>query len=209
MRLHSLLIVGSSILVVAGCRDRTPDSSALSNDLKRDLAAAASTDRLQLANSAGDYQRARFVSEIEQTNRSTPSREVTRPRPVVRKTTGQTPEATHSPTEEVANQVVANESPDPQPAAQAPASDEPRIPIVAPRPVAAPVEAQGPAVGGGGGRGAGAPPDIGEVIGVIMRGGRVDDDHCVPRRRGGGRGFPFPRVLQSRTGLRPIPPLSR
>jgi hypothetical protein len=196
MRLHSLVLVGSSVLLVAACRDRAPDSTALDSDLKRDLDAAASADRLQLANSGNDYQRARFVSEIEQSSRSSPSKELPRPRPVVHARVGQTPEQNQTQSAEAANQVLAPESPTQQPAAQAPAADEPRLPSVAPRPAAAPVEAAGAGAGARGARDGGAPPEIGEVIGVIMRGGRVGDDHCVPRRRPGGRGFPFPRMLR-------------
>jgi len=205
MRLHSLLLVGSSVVLAAACRDRAPASTALNSDLKRDLEAAASTDGLQLANSAGGYQRAQFVSAIEQTNQSSPSQAVPRPRPVVHAKAGVTPQEEKSPDEQVANQVVAPETPTPQPEAQAPAADEPRIPTVAPRPVAAPVDAEGTTVrgNGGGSRGAGAPPDIGEVIGVIMRGGRVGDDHCVPHRRPGSRGFPFPRMLDIAPRLHP------
>lgn len=206
MRLHSLLAVGSSILLFAACRDGAPEPSVLNNDLKRDLDAAASSERLQLANAAGDYQRARFVSPIEQTNRTVPSKQIQRPRPVVHASVGQTPEETPTPTESAANEVLVTESPSPEPAEETPASDEPRVPTVAPRPVAAPVDAQGPTEGARGGRGADAPPDIGTVVGVIMRGGRSGgDDHCVPRRRPGGRGFPgIPRILQNTTGLRPV-----
>ena len=202
MRLHSLVIVGSSILLLAACRDRAPESTALSSDLKRDLDAAASADPLQLANSASSYQRARFVSEIEQTNRSSPLKELPRPRPVARARAGQLPEQQRTPTEEVANQVLVSDAPTPQPEAQAVASDEPRLPTVAPRPVAASVESDGAGRGTRGGRDGGAPPEIGEVIGVIMRGGGMGDDHCAPRRRPGGRGFPFPRVLQLATTRR-------
>lgn len=203
MRLHTLLLVGSSVVLAAACRDRAPASTALNSDLKRDLEAAASTDGLQLANSAGSYQRAQFVSAIEQTNQSSPSKALPRPRPVVHAKAGVTPQEQKSPDQQIASEVAAPESPSPQPEAQAPAADEPRVPTVAPRPVAAPVEGEGSAVGGGGGRGAGAPPDIGEVIGVIMRGGRVGDDHCVPHRRPGGRGFPFPRMLETAPRLHP------
>jgi hypothetical protein len=53
-----------------------------------------------------------------------------------------------------------------------------------------------PAAGGGsrGATGTASGPDMGGIIGVIIRGGGVGDDHCVPRGRprGGGR---FPRGI--------------
>jgi hypothetical protein len=39
-------------------------------------------------------------------------------------------------------------------------------------------------------------PDLGTIIGVIIRGGAAGDDHCIPRRgprtRPRGNGFPLP-----------------
>jgi hypothetical protein len=209
MRLNTLVMLGSSIALAAACTDRAGESTALSSDLKRDLDAAASTEGLQLANAGSDYQRASFVSEIEQVRRAAPAPKAPRPRPIPRSSTGDSPEQERTPVEQDANAVVAPETPTPAPAEASPAADEPRLPTVAPRPVPASVEGAGPSPGDRGGRDAGPPPEIGQVIGVIMRGGRVGDDHCAPRRRPGGRGFPFPLPLQHAPTLRLIAEVTR
>ena len=70
-------------------------------------------------------------------------------------------------------------------------SEAPRVPSVAPRPAPLPVEV----VTGHGsvGRGRDEGPDLGTVIGVVLRGGRVDPGHCPPRRRPGGIPIRIPR----------------
>ncbi|HSA56536.1 MAG TPA: hypothetical protein VLE53_12585, partial [Gemmatimonadaceae bacterium] len=84
-------------------------------------------------------------------------------------------------------------------------AEAPRVPIVAPRPAPLPVEVPSSSGSGavGGGRTAG--PDWGDVVGVVIRGGRVDPGHCPPRRRPGRigiSGIPIPH--QYAPALRPI-----
>lgn len=123
-----------------------------------------------LANSTQSYQPVRFVSEIEQVRAPRP---VKRPEPdvVVRQGQDSVPvEATPVPS--VAMEEVA-------PAVHVDSTTEnvgpPRVPSVIPR--EAPLPA---AVGGGSGdwRSPDPGPDMGTVIGVVLRGGRVDPGHC-------------------------------
>ncbi|MBV6521551.1 MAG: hypothetical protein MNPFHGCM_01690 [Gemmatimonadaceae bacterium] len=209
MRIRSYMLMGSLSLLSLACQERTPATTALTDDLKRDLDVAASDEGIQLASKLGDFRRQQFVSEIEQSDRPEPKRNVQRPRPIVQARVGTSVENASTPNDPASQEVMAPNPPEPQSAAEVPVADDvPRIPVVAPRPAAAPVEAQGPLADGPGGRTAGV-PEIGDVIGVIMRGGRSGDDHCIPTRRPGGRGFPFPRILDPARGNVPIVRLNR
>lgn len=193
MRTRSLIGLTTLVLSAAACQGGSRSPATLPEDLKRDLQAASSADGLQLANATGGYQRTRFVSEIERSNLSAPTSQIPRPRPMPKTHAGLTQATTTSPAPEAVQQAETQSDPQPEPVTQAPASDEPRVPVVAPRPAPVPVEVGVSGEGARGGRDNG-PPDIGDVIGVIFRGGgRVGDDHCVPHRRP-GRGFPFPQL---------------
>ncbi len=193
MRLQSWIGLITVSLGAAACQGGGRSSASVSDDLKRDLEAASSDQGLQLANASQGFERARVVSDIEQSNHSAPTTQLPRPKPVPRKRSGALESTNQSPSPEP--QVAeAPQNPQPEATEQAPAADEPRVPSVAPRPAPVPVEVAG-ASNGGRGRVGDGPPEIGEVIGVIFRGGGrggIDDDHCVPRRRPGARGFPFP-----------------
>ena len=139
---------------------------------------AAATDAIaqararaeDLANSNQNYQPVRFVSDIEKVRVPKPVR---RPEPdtVVRE--GQD----LVPAEPVVAPSVATQ-------AEAPVADvdsttdmasAPRVPSIVPRDAPTPA-----AVGGssGGWRGTDPGPDQGTIIGVVLRGGRVDPGHC-------------------------------
>lgn len=196
MRVQTILGLVAVSLGAVACQRGSSKSAALPDDLKRDLQAAGSDQGLQLASSAKGYVPAQVVSDIEQTNLSAPSQQVRKPKLTPHQRTGEVPaEARRTTSEPQPQQSETAPSPQPQAEQQAPAADEPRVPSVAPRPAPVPVEVGTADVGRG--RDGGGPPEIGDVIGVIFRGGGrggVDDDHCVPRRRPGGigRGFPFP-----------------
>ena len=137
------------------------DSSAL---------AEAKARAQDLANSNQSYQPVRFVSAIEQVR---PPRPVRKPQPdvVVREGTDSIPvEPVPLPatSPEEGLPAVQNESP-------VDASAAPRVPSIVPR--EAPLPA---AVGSRSGdwRGNDPGPDMGTVIGVVLRGGRVDPGHC-------------------------------
>lgn len=127
-----------------------------------------------LANSTQNYQPVRFVSAIEQVRVPKP---VTRIKPDTVVVEGK--EALH--VEAVPVPIVAPEAE--LPAVQVDSTtesvSEPRVPSIIPRDAPEPA-----AVGGAGGewRGRDPGPDQGNVIGVVLRGGRVDPGHC-PRHR--------------------------
>ncbi|MEP7382152.1 MAG: hypothetical protein ABI910_10730 [Gemmatimonadota bacterium] len=200
MRTSLVHILVPLAMVAAACGGGTSQTAQLSDDLKQDLA-AASAPKLELASGAGDYKPMRFVSELEQTNASTPMARASSPRPV------RQPAPTPSPQQES----PAEAPPAVQEQAQVavtPPQGEPdatvsAVPSVAPRPAALPVdvpstgsigERDGRGISRPGERGGDRGGDIGGIIGVVIRGGGVGDDHCVPHGRGGRRGgrFPFP-----------------
>lgn len=124
-----------------------------------------------LANSTQSYQPVRFVSEIEQVR---PPRPVTRRRveEVVRKG------ADSIAVEAVAAPAVTTEPDAPVVAAAVPVetSSSPRVPSIIPREAPVPEAVGGSGLGEWRGRDPG--PDMGTVIGVVLRGGRVDPGHC-------------------------------
>ena len=201
-------VAALSLAVVLGaCNSRREQATALSDDLKRDLAAAsASGGDLTLApqGSAGS----KVVSRMEMTRSTTPQ-----PRLVASKR--RTPkavraEASKKPT---ANDVVADETvksdeapaPAPTPVATTnPTESAPVTVVEQPTPEPAPTTApantgtgdEGRGSGDGGigerGRGSGIGGILGGIIGaVVIRGGHGGIDKCDPRtdgRRRGGMG---------------------
>lgn len=195
MRSNLVHLLVPLAFVAAACGG-SPATGDLPDDLKQDLAAtAASSSTLELANGSTGYQPMRFVSDIEQTDASTPVERAPSPRPVrvPRPTAAPAPEPEQAPSPEPTPEVQVAEvaqSPEPQPEVSS-------VPMVAPRPAALPVDVpstqvadRGEGRGGGIGRGDDG-VGIGGVIGVVIRGGGVGPDHCPPRRRGPGR-RPFP-----------------
>lgn len=201
MRITCLRMLLPLVLVAAACDRGGPGSSALPDDLKRDL--SASSAKPELVGSSSGYQAMQVVSELEQVNGSVPAPRARAPRQAiaersvdVRQAAAHAPAPETSPEPQVAPPPA--ESPEPNPA---PVSDAPSVPSVAPRPAALPVDVPTQVGGGGGygdggigsGRGEGRGPGIGDVIGVVIRGGGVGPDHCPPRRRPGRPRFPIIR----------------
>jgi hypothetical protein len=194
MRVEYPATLFSAVLAVLACTGGGA-GDVLSDDLKKDLALSAA--QIELASNR-EVQPMRFVSEIEQVQAAEPIQRTRSPRRVATQTAG---------TEEQESEVVAPESkkevqvaevPAPAPQAPAPSPEVSSVPTVAPRPVALPVDL--PADGGRGyggygtGRGAegigtGGAIGIGDIIGVVIRGGAVGPDHCPPRRRPRTRGI--------------------
>lgn len=198
----------AALLLAASVSCGRPDASdvRMSEDLEQDLA-KASASALELANGSGTYQPMRFVSAIEQVPRAEPERRKPQPKPTVRQNTSNDVEDQKTPDPVTQEEVATPVAEQPQVTEEAEAVDvaeAPRVPIVAPRPAPLPVEV--PSSGGsgvvGGGRTEG--PDWGDVIGVVLRGGRVDPGHCPPRRpRGRNPGFPIPQQYTPPVVLRP------
>jgi len=183
----SLLPV-AAFAVACGRGPAADESTALADDLKRDLAAASAAS-VELAPMATDYQKTQVVSAIESPRSSAPVRRRSVRRPVAQPVAANEPEIAKAPDPIPENKVDVAE---PQPAeeAPAPAIDTPTQVAVSPRPT--PV-GSAPSAGdagsgdvGGGSRGGGL-GGVGEAIGtiigvVVVRGGAGGIDHCDPRR---------------------------
>ena len=169
-----------------------------SDELLRDLSAAQSSS-IELAARMQDYQPTRFVSSEEQLPAPAPQRARAPRRVYNPPAVGEVPLQESTPTPEPAEEIVQT----PVPAPEAP-RDVAAVPSVVPRPAAtaatpAPTgDAEGRSEGPSRGEVLGT--IIGEAIGVVIRGGPVGQDHCVPRRgrRPGGLilplEMPMPRV---------------
>lgn len=196
MRTSLMRMLVLPALVAAACGRGASDSSALTDDLKKDLkASSAATPELA---GASRTQPMGVVSEIEQVNGATPVQRARAPRKVAARSANLQQNESESPAPETANEVQVAQAPAESPQASAPESDAPTVPSVAPRPAALPVDVPYQGTGGGGygdggigtGRGDGRGAGIGDVIGIVIRGGGVGPDHCPPRRRGRPR-FPI------------------
>lgn len=156
-------------LAAAACGPSSRTAADGSDDVSSALAEAKARAQ-ELANSTRNYQPVRFVSEIEQVRVPRP---VTRPRPdeTVREGQDSVP-VDVVPVPSVATGEVA-------PAIHVDSTvagvSAPRVPSIIPR------EAPTPAAVGGGSGDWLAPdpgPDMETIIGVVLRGGRVDPGHC-------------------------------
>jgi len=195
----AVTVVVAGVACGRGAGDR---ESAMNADLKRDLAAASAVG-VELANSAQGYRAAQVVSAIEQSEQALPVQRRPIRKPSVRQPSSSDAETQKAPDPAPDVAVESPRAPEPQ-QPDAGAADAPTVPVVAPRPAPLPVEypsaegnRRGSTAGEEGGIGSG--PDLGTVIGVIIRGGGIGDDHCVPRRppRSGprGNGFPIPGTI--------------
>jgi len=156
-------------LAVAACGPSSQPAGRGAEDAASTLAAAKARAQ-DLASSTQSYQPVRFVSEIEQVRVPRP---VERPEPDVVVREGQD----SVPAEVIPVPSVAND--DAAPAVQVDSTTEsvstPRVPSIIPREAPLPVAVRG---GSGDWRGPDPGPDMGTVIGVVLRGGRVDPGHC-------------------------------
>jgi hypothetical protein len=194
----------SFAVVLGACNTRQEQATGLSDDLKRDLAAAAAPGDLATAPSA--YQRTRFVSDVEMNRARKPA-----PKVVASKRTStpvRRPEADSKPAADVVADpsVAANTETAPAPAPVAAPEAINTDPVVAAQqpsepsaPAPAPTAGRGDdgrSVGQGGigdrSAGGGLGGILGGIIGaVVIRGGHGGIDKCDPRtdgRRRGGMG---------------------
>lgn len=208
-----LSVLPVAALAVACGRGNSKDQTALSADLKRDLA-AASASSVELASTAREYQPARFVSAIESPETSAPVRRRNVRHPVVRHTAANEQNVAKAPDPATETKVDVAE-PTPSTEAPAPTIDTPTNVAVTPRPTpvgTAPASTDVGSGGVGGGSRGGGLGGIGEAIGtvigvVIIRGGAGGVDHCDPRTEGRGRGsngpiyIPNSRIPVGASGL--------
>jgi hypothetical protein len=183
-----MLAVGLSALALAACgKNQSTANRAMSDDLKRDLQLASSTD-LDLASQQAANRYA--LTEIGQTSAPSPSVAPKRgvgPKAVKSKTptVKATPEPTVTTENSESQTEVASQAPAPTPEPV----PEPSAPAV-PRP--SPIDPTAGGAGGhgrdGGGAGAGTSDGggsiLGTIFGAVIRGGVVDGDHCDPRTDG-------------------------
>ena len=170
------ILVPAAVLSVAACsRGAASPTNAMSDDLKRDLKLASQTQTLQInpAEVSPDSHQ-----ELALTLKKAPrGLRVMRSERPTRQATVRAVQAADIKTDVPQVQVLAS-----APASsETPSADAPPMA----RPVAIPVQSYPsagpiPATGGGG--------IWGGILGAVIRGGVVDDDHCDPRgatRRGG------------------------
>jgi hypothetical protein len=169
------VLISAAGLIVAACSGK---DAKMSDDLKKDLDQASTSDGLALANASKGSQ---VVSAIEQATPPAP-RQVAPSRRLAKHTAA--PTRTPAPVE--TRQADVSEAVVQQPTEVAPAPVEP-APTQSPRPQPIQVSTGNVSVGRtGGGSGLGA---ILGGISIVLRGGGVDGDSCDPRtdgRRGGG-----------------------
>jgi hypothetical protein len=148
----------------------------MSDELKKDLDLASTSDGLALAGSSAKG--SQVVSAIERTNPPAP-RQVAQSQRVVKHKPA--PRATPAPVEAQKADVSQDVEPQPVTVANTPADPEPTQ-SPRPRPVEMP-SGSGATVGRGGGSNVGA--ILGGILGVVLRGGIVvGDDACDPRTDG-------------------------
>jgi len=167
-----LVLMGAAGLIVSAC---SGNSKTMSDDLKKDLELASTSDGLTLA--AAPAKASQVVSAIERTTPPAPRRVAQSQRVVKHKPA---PKAPPAPVETEVAQVT--EEVEPQPVIETPAPTE-SAPAAAPRPH--PIEmpsGSGVEVGQGGGSNTGAV--LGGIISVVLRGGVVHGDECDPRTDG-------------------------
>ena len=155
-------------LVAAACA--RGDESATDTS-KRIVEAQAKAE--DLANSTQNYQPVRFVSEIEQ---------VQRPRPATREVVAEVVksgvDSINVETVTTPVTVAAPTEPEVAPDSSHAASPVSSVPSIMPRSAPPPDAVASTGSGVGEWRGRDPGPDMGTVIGVVLRGGRVDPGHC-------------------------------
>jgi len=162
------LVARFTLLTVAAAACAQSPESAAPDDSASTVAQARARAE-DLANSTQNYQPVRFVSAIEQIR---PPRPVTRTKPDTVVLEGKDPvqvEPVAVPTEAEGAALQVDSTTE--------TVSSPRVPSIIPRDAPQP-EAVGGGGGGGEWRGNDPGPDMGTVIGVVLRGGRVDPGHC-------------------------------
>lgn len=171
------VLIGAAGLIVAACSGQ---KKTMSDDLKKDLDLASTSDGLALAPSAAKG--SQVVSAIERTTPPAP-RQIAQSQRVVKHKPA--PKAPPAPVETQKADVSTQVETQPVAVAQTPADPEPAQ-SPRPHPIETP-SGSGVQVGRGGGSSIGAV--LGGIAGVILRGGIVigDGDACDPRTDGRAR----------------------
>ena len=178
MRKSYLLIATAGVVFLAACGSGS--DNAVSADLLKDLELASSDDGITLGNEA--VASSQIVSSIE--SNSPPARQVANSAPVKR----------NKPARKAPPRVARTQAPadviesEPVTVASMPVVTLPDAPITPrPQPIQVSYPSGPSSVGSDGsvGNGSATGAVLGTIFGVVLRGGGVGDDHCVPNRRTG------------------------
>jgi hypothetical protein len=179
MRKSYLLIATAGVAFLSACGSGNTD--AVSADLLKDLELASSNDGITLGNEVVASSQV-VLSSIE--SNSPPARQVAKSAPVKR----------YKPARKAPPQVAKTEAPadviesEPVTVANMPVVTLPDAPITPrPQPIQVSYPSGPSSVGSDGSVGSGSATGavLGTIFGVVLRGGAVGDDHCVPNRRNG------------------------
>jgi len=169
--------LASTALVAVACGKGKPNSTAMADDLKRDLKLASQTQNIQIS---PDEVAPQSHQELALKPKRAPNG------PKVIRTQHPTVKASATPVETAE---IPTNVPQVQVMASAPAPSETPTPDAPPMARPAPVPTQGyPSTGRIPASGGGMGGVLGGIFGAVIRGGVGDDDHCDPRGgRHGGR----------------------
>jgi len=170
-------LVPAALIVAACSKGKAPTSTAMTEDLKRDLKLASATQNIQIS---PDEISPKSKQELALRPKKAPEGpKVIRPEHSTVKSTAPTTTVAEIPTDVPQVQVMASAAaPSETPSDDTPPLARPSATPATGYPGASPI----PSRGSGG--------ILGGIFGAVIRGGVVDDDHCDPRggpRRGGGR----------------------
>ena len=182
MRKSYLLIATAGVVFLSACG--SGNDSAVSADLLKDLELASSNDGITLGNELVASSQV-VLSSIE--SNSPPAREIAKSAPVKRYKAARKAPPRVARTEAPAD-VIESE---PVTVASMPVVTLPDAPITPrPQPIQVSYPSGPSSVGSDGsvGNGSATGAVLGTIFGVVLRGGGVGDDHCVPRRTGRSRG---------------------
>jgi len=182
-KLISLTLASTAVVAMACGKSKSPASTAMNADLKRDLQLASTTQNLRIN---PDEVSPESKQELALRTKKAPDG------PKVIRTEHPTVKASATPVEaaeiktDIPQVVVAASSPSPS---ETPTPDAPPLARPAPMPTAnyptaATIPASNPGSAGSGGI-------LGGIFGGIIRGGIGDDDHCDPHPRAHPVGHPI------------------
>jgi len=190
-----LLIAAAGVVFLSACGSGS--DSAVSADLLKDLELASSNDGMTLGNEVVASSQV-VLSSIE--SNSPPAREVAKSAPVKR----------YKPARKAPPQVAKTQAPadviesEPVTVANMPVVTLPDAPITPrPQPIQVSYPSGPSSVGSDGSVGSGSATGavLGTIFGVVLRGGGVGDDHCVPNRGRTRGSVMVNRRIPSRPGL--------
>jgi hypothetical protein len=195
MRKSYLLIATAGVVFLSACG--SGNDNAVSADLLKDLELASSNDGITLGNELVASSQV-VLSSIE--SNSPPAREVAKSAPVKR----------YKPARKAPPRVTKTEAPadviesEPVTVASMPVVTLPDAPITPrPQPIQVSYPSGPSSVGSDGsvGNGSATGAVLGTIFGVVLRGGGVGDDHCVPNRSRPRGGVIANRRIPSRPGM--------